>query len=535
MSVRKTSKRKSIDKDTSIDDKSILNPQIIIDRIESNPKYNPKTPNIKTLLDIINNLNYTRDPIYTDDLIDHIDSVIVEYNSLKKTANECEIDVEDVEDIEDVEEEDRKCDRQLSDKIAEIHDYLNLILDVLKDGFVLEIKPSPIQINIKKCILLIERNLPGYQEDYSISKNPMELKGYTKQTYLVNGPVSFYIFVSPDQKKYIYLFGDVHTKESGCDGSKPFIKLQDLISNTIRIHSDKIIDVFLEKRNFEITSKEEKSFMSELNKYFNKDGCGLPYTSFSDKCKEKYPNARFHSADIRQFYISMPKLLEMLKSPTPDMKILESMTEKLVKQIDAVKDKSIRDRLYAIFKTIHADMHYKSDKLSPLMDVYLLSRLFRSYGDHEDKKVDFDNEDVNYAIVYTGNAHTDFYCKFLLSSGYDLLYEVNKTKRYTQCIEIPVLVDNETDAPFLGFGHDLKTPSKMRVKRRSSSHRKKSAQRIKKSKRGSARARRVKKSKSIPKKSKRGSARVRRVKKSKSITKSKSGSVGAPSFLGTFF
>ena len=479
MSERKTSKRKSIDKDTSI-----LNPQIIIDRIESNPKYNPKTPNIKTLLDIINNLNYTRDPIYTDKLITHIKSVIVEYNSLKKTANECEIDVEDVEDVE---EEDRKCDRQLSDKIAEIHDYLELILDVLKDGFVLQIKPSPIQINIKKCILLIERNLPGYQ-DYIISKKPMTLKGYTKQTCLVNGPVSFYIFVSPDQKKYIYLFGDVHTKRSGCDGSKPFIKLQDLISNTIRIHSDKIIDVFLEKRNFEITSKEEKSFMKELNKYFNKDGCGLPYTSFSDKCKEKYPNARFHSADIRGFYISMPKLLEMLKSSTPDMKILESMTEKLVKQILAVKDKSIQDKLYAIFETIHADMHYKSDKLSPLMDVYLLSRLFRSYGDHGDygdygdKKVDFDNEDVNYAIVYTGNAHTDFYCKFLLSSGYDLLYEVNKKTPYTQCIEIPVLVDNETDAPFLGFGHDLKTPSKMRVKRRSSSHRKKSAQRVKKSK-----------------------------------------------------
>ena len=526
MSVRKTSKRKSIDKDTSIDDTSILNPQIIIDRIESNPKYNPKTPNIKTLLEIINHLNYTRDPIYTDDLIDHIDSVIVEYNSLKKTANECEIDVEDIEDVEDVEEEDRKCDRQLSDKIAEIHDYLDLILDVLKDGFVLQIKPSPIQINIKKCILRIERNLPGYQ-DYIISKKPMTLKGYTKQTCLVNGPVSFYVFVSPDQKKYIYLFGDVHTKESGCDGSKPFIKLQDLISNTIRIHSDKIIDVFLEKRNFEITSKEEKSFMTELNKYFNKDGCGLPYTSFSDKCKEKYPNTRFHSVDIRQFYTSMPKLLEMLKSPTPDMKILESMTEKLVKQILAVKDKSIQDRLYSIFETIHDDMHYKSDKLSPLMDVYLLSRLFRSYGDHgdygdyRDKKVDFDNEDVNYAIVYTGNKHTDFYCKFLLSSGYDLLYEVNKKTPYTQCIEIPVLVDNETDAPFLGFGHDLKTPSKMRVKRRSSSHRKKSAQRIKKSKRCSARARRVKKSKSIPKKPKRGSARVRRVKKSKSIIKSK--------------
>jgi hypothetical protein len=513
MSERKSSKRKSFDKDTFI-----LNPQIIIDRIESNPKYNPKSPNIKTLLEIINYLNETRDPIYTDHLIAHIKSVIVEYNSFKKTANECEIDTEDVE------EEDRKCDRQLSDKIAEIHDYLDLILDVLKDGFVSQIKPSPIQINIKKCILLIERNLPGYQ-DYSISKKPMTLKGYTKQTCLVNGPVSFYAFVSPDQKKYIYLFGDVHTKKHGCDGRKPFIKLQDLISNTICIHSDKIIDVFLEKQNFEITSKEENSFMRELNQYFNKDGCGLPYTSFSDKCKEKYPNTRFHSADIRQFYTSMPKLLEMLKSPTPDMKILESMTEKLVKQIDAVKDMLIRDRLYAIFKTIHADMHYKSDKLSPLMDVYLLSRLFRSYGDYGDKKVDFDNEDVNYAIVYTGNAHTDFYCKFLLSSGYDLLYEVNKKTPYTQCIEIPVLVDNETDAPFLDFGHDLKTPSKMRIKRGSA--RARWVKNSKSIKRGSARAQRVKKSKSIPKKPKSGSARAQRAKKSKSIIKSKRGSARA--------
>lgn len=331
----KIKKRKSnVDKDTFI-----LNPQIIIDRIDSNPKYNPKTPNIKTLLEIINHLNDTHNPIYTDLLRAHIKSVIFEYNSFKKTANECEIDTEDVEEVEDA--EDRKCDRQLSDKIAEIHDYLDLILDVLKDGFVSQIKPSPIQINIKKCILLIERNLPGYQ-DYSISKKPMTLKGYTKQTCLVNGPVSFYAFVSPDQKKYIYLFGDVHTKKSGCDGRKPFIKLQDLISNTICIHSDKIIDVFLEKRNFEITSTEEHSFMRELNQYFNMDGCGLPYTSYSDKCKEKYPNSRFHSADIRHFYTSTQKLLKMLKSPTPDMKILESMTEKLVKQILAVKISQFR-------------------------------------------------------------------------------------------------------------------------------------------------------------------------------------------------
>ena len=181
-------------------------------------------------------------------------------------------------------------------------------------------RPSPIQINIKKCILLIERNLPGYQ-DYIISKNPMELKGYTKQTCLVNGPVSFYIFVSPYQKKYIYLFGDVHTKRSGCDKrSKLFIKLQDLISNTIRIHSDKIIDVFLEKRNFEITSKEEeeKSFMTELNKYFDYYGCGSPYASYSYTCKENYPNARFHLADIRHFYTQdSTDLTEILKSPDP--------------------------------------------------------------------------------------------------------------------------------------------------------------------------------------------------------------------------
>ncbi len=451
-------------------------------------------------------------------------------------------------------------------KCAEINDCLDLILKTFNKFLSMFFdykRPSPIQINIKKCILLIERNLPGYQEDYSISKNPMKLKGYTKQTCLVNGPVSFYAFVSPDQKKYIYLFGDVHTKRRGCDKSKLFIKLQDLISNTIRIHSDKIIDVFLEKRNFETTSKEEeeeeeKSFMTELKKYFDFYGCGSPYASYSNNCKENYPNARFHSADIRSFYTKNSEYLtEILKSPAPN-KIKDEVLKKIKKQIDAVKDMLIRDKLHDVFASVYFDMHYKSDKLSPLMDVYLLSRLFRSYGDHEDKKVDFDNEDVNYAIVYTGNKHTDFYCDFLLSSGYDLLYKVNKLTHYTQCIEIPVLVDNKTGAPFLGFGHDKyleekdlekdsekslekylkkyldedlddsddsdedleeeeseeEKPSKMRRVKKSKSI-------PKKPKRGSARVRRVKKSKSIPKKPKRGSARARRVKKSKSITKSK--------------
>ena len=485
----------------------ILNTQKIIEHKTKKP-----SQRMNELLDeaivIINHLNDTHE---TDILLYYIKTLIIEYNTLKKTANECEIDKVGDEDEDDIKHEDIKCDRQLSDKIAEIHEYLHLILDVLITEFPSITKFSPIiKINIKNCISLIERNLSAYQ-DYIVSKKPMTLKGYTTNTVLVNGPVSFYIFVSPDQKKYIYLFGDVHTKESGCDKSKQFIRLENLIRNTIRIHSDKIIDVFLETPIFRDTFNN--SFMSELVRSFILDKCTLPYTFYPDTCKKTYPNARFHSTNIRWSYIKRPELSKMLKSSTPDMEILDFISETVTRQILAVEDELIQAKLLEIPATIHTD---KSDKLSPLMDVYLLGRLFRSYRscgfkeDIKDKKVDFDNEDVNYAIVYTGNAHTDSYCDFLLSIDYALLYEVNKTKPYTQCIEIPVLVDTETGAPFLGFGHDLKTPSKMRVKRR-----------------GSARARRVKKSKSISKKPMRGSTHARRVKKSKSITKSKRGSARA--------
>lgn len=503
MSGGRTHKRK---KDTFI-----LDPQNII---EYTDRYSPySSPNIETLLHIITLLNETHDPKCTDDLIAHIKTVIDEYNTFKKRANECEID--DIEDIGDEEdEEDRKCDRQLSDKIAEIHAYLDLILDILKDGFVSQLKPSQIQINISNSIRLIERHLSGHQE-HVVSKRDMTLKGCTPGTYLVNGPVSFYAFVSPDSpdqiKKYIYLFGDVHLKKSGCEGDgsdPPFIRLEDLIRNTIRIHSNKIIDVFLEtpiSKRFAFNH----SFMSELVYSFILDGCTLPYTFYPDTCKQKYPNARFHSANIRWSYVPRPELYKMLKSPSPDMKIIDLITEKLGRQILAIKDEAIQLKLCKILKTIHKDPFYKGDKLSPLMDVYLLGRLFRSYGTEKgikDKKVDFDNEDVNYAIVYTGNAHTNYYCTFLHEIGYELLYEVNKEKLYSQCIEIPVLIDDETGDPFLDFGYVCpEKPSKMRVKKRSSSHRKQSFRRAKISI-----TRRIKKSKSIPKKPKRGSARAPR-------------------------
>jgi len=498
MSGGRTHKRK---KDTFI-----LDPQNII---EYTNRYSPySSPNIETLLHIITLLNKTHDPKYTDDLIAHIKTVIDEYNTL----NECEID--DIEDIGDEEdEEDRKCDRQLSDKIAEIHAYLDLILDILKDGFVSQMEPSPIQINISKSIRLIERHLSGHQE-HVVSKRDMTLKGCTPCRYLVNGPVSFYAFVSPDspdqKKKYIYLFGDVHSKKSRCEGSyPPFIRLEDLIRNTIRIHSNKIIDVFLETAISRSTFND--NFMSELvYSFIFKDGCTLPYTFYPDTCKQKYPNARFHSANIRWSYVPRPELYKMLKSPSPDMKIIDLITEKLRRQILAIKDEAIQLKLYEMLKTIHkkpksdkSSFHkepiYTEDKLSPLMDVYLLGRLFRSYGTEKgikDKKVDFDNEDVNYAIVYTGNAHTNYYCTFLYEIGYELLYEVNKEKLYSQCIEIPLLLDDETGDPFLDFGYVCpEKPSKMRGKKRSSSHRKQSFRRSKISI-----TRRVKKSKSIPKK-----------------------------------
>ena len=479
----------------TVEDTLILDPKNIIEYIK---RYSPhSSPDIKTLLHIITLLNKTHDPKYTDDLIAHIKTVIGKYNTL----NECKID--DIEDIEDIgDEEDRKCDRQLSDKIAEKHAYLDLILDILKAGFVSQMEPSPIQINISKSIRLIERHLSGHQE-HVVSRRDMTLKGCTPGTYLVNGPVSFYAFVSPDspdqKKKYIYLFGDVHSKKSGCEGDRsdpPFIRLEDLIRNTIRIHSNKIIDVFLETAISRSTFND--NFMSELVQSFILDECTLPYTFYPNTCKQKYPNARFHSANIRWSYVPRPKLYKMLKSPSPDMKIIDLITKKLGKQIFAIKDKAIQLKLYEILETIHkkpksdkSSFHkepiYTEDKLSPLMDVYLLGRLFRSYDTKKgikDKKVDFGNEDVNYAIVYTGYAHTFFYRKFLHELGYKEVYEVKqidlKTRTYSQCIEIPLLLDDETGDPFLDFGYVCPDkPSKMRVKKRSSSHRKQSFRRSK--------------------------------------------------------
>jgi len=224
-----------------------------------------------------------------------------------------------------------------------------------------------------------------------------EMAGF--QEVLVSGPVSYSILSYKDEYNdlIVHNFGDRHVRRTQCeDGSKKFHEvMDDTFEYYLKHHSDEMIDVFFEYgARFEKVNKEDESkltFMHELTNHYI--DCYQPPTrnrkslfERTPSCHPKYKNVRFHLIDLR---------------------IIIGLNE----QNDYFFDKFIMNQfknksLNPLIKNKLEEMYKKSGDLQDpdamiRMDLYLLSRLFRSY--------------VKKAIIYSGSDHSLVYDNFFES------------------------------------------------------------------------------------------------------------------------
>lgn len=134
----------------------------------------------------------------------------------------------------------------------------------------------------------------------------------------IAGPISFQIIKLKNKEydKIIYLFGDVHVSDTSfnCNDNEKTMYLPEYLKYYFNINKDKPFDIFVELKILS-TNKIEFEY-SELtgDKLDDRTTYGGVLTNiqkqfidcFSDltnksKCKELYPNVRFHAIDIRSY------------------------------------------------------------------------------------------------------------------------------------------------------------------------------------------------------------------------------------------
>lgn len=409
-----------------------------------------------------------------------IDNFLAEFkenediNELKKFVNLKIIALKRLKAIDEHEnEDDDEKNRKLSDNMSLLTQELHEILEKIKAYHItestrlLQLEQNAVSkellLNLQKICINIEGNLSGYLGGLRPRDSSKKYK--FAKTYL-NGPISYYYLISPDRKKRVYLFGDFHSKDEGCDKiTEKFIKLEQLIENTISTNHDKIIDVFFEIDPFKsvdsIKYENLDCFLTDTRVYFVDKGCFIPHTLGTKKdCKDIYPNARFHASDVRYFYCDYISHMDQCE---------ERINKLILDQLGKIEDKDIQKKI-KLLKDEYTDEENFFQTYA--MDAYLLARLFRSYK--TPYRHDFGNVDVSNAIIYAGHAHIIYYLKFLKDYlGYTLIssiVNINKEdttdESYTQCMALDSLVDG--DKPFLPFfDHDIFDMPRFRKIRRS--------------------------------------------------------------------
>jgi hypothetical protein len=387
-----------------------------------------------------------------------------------KVEDKVDDEVDEVDEDDEYDEDDRK----VSDEIASLTSELHEILDKIryyheKESNLLIHKISHYQatqsdqslhdllISLQQICTNIEGNLSGYLGGLYPDDSS---KKYETQEIDINGPVSHYYLISPDRKKRMRLFGDVHVNTAGCD-LPSFIKLENLIENTIKSNPGIIIDIFFETTPYNtvyrLKSEYLPCFLTDTQVYFAHKNCFAPYTlQAKNTCKSEYPNARFHSCDARNFFSDFSDI----------DKHIPQIEDLITKQIGKIEDKTIADKIRSFKTKYKGDIEEEKNKIYT-MDAYLLARLFRSYK--APKRRDFGNVDVSNAIIYAGQAHIDYYLKFLVEElGYTLISSIvnivkrDKSIEINQCIYLDLPIDD--GKPFLPF-FDLDPPRFRKTRR----------------------------------------------------------------------
>jgi len=276
---------------------------------------------------------------------------------------------------------------------------------------------------------------------------------------IVKGPIYYNQIKFED--RFIHNFGDRHDESSLCDNFD--ITFAELIRNTIKTH-DKI-DIFIEERSptkFEATYPEESTSPTidsiildeEFKSCFTLDEENSKRFYRSKKCI--YPNARFHSIDIRMqlayefnkknvLSTVMKIFLSYKKDERTDLRRrLEELLQNQLKYVkEPIKTKlqlefdMIVERIKAIdikLPEINEDKdEFKDEKIdysifiqftSGLMDIFLLSRLLRVFKDGSYAKN---------CILFTGLNHAIRISNFFNEIGADVSPAFNEK---IQCVKV---------------------------------------------------------------------------------------------------
>ena len=306
----------------------------------------------------------------------------------------------------------------------------------------------------------------------------------------VDGPVSYSCWVyrnKKDEPTLIHNFGDIHVHRSGCstmnNNEDPFMSIEELIAGTMH-HAYKnnrgpldksIIDFFLEDARHECYRTIQKQSRSEmlnqgaLNRLEREFApCLCLTTRFRFRCRLDFPAGRIHASDLR-LVLGFSHIEGSVVENWPEIEDKRSDTWKRFKytifnQFLHVEDKKIINKLFEMYDEIQAlsPEELKKKYYTPLMDIYLLGRLFRKYEPYsfQKKKYAFNNAPVQNAVIYSGDNHKNIYDKFFREIGATLLYSFNSTYISpevgpAQCVKIPIFINRARDSPYLPMVSDF--------------------------------------------------------------------------------
>ena len=293
---------------------------------------------------------------------------------------------------------------------------------------------------------------------------------------IVEGPIQIKELHNEELKSHIYLLGDLHTKHN-CGGD---IQIQDFIEKTVQYNKNKVIDIFLEVGySFKAVGvpkrfKMESYITNVENKFYN---CMYDRTRSSD-IKEynksnnncQYPNLRVHYADFRTimpvnvdkyklYYINILRnkldkekinlLIPLIQSSETNNMFntiyrVYNINNKITKQYDNIENKDIVRKIFDYYRAYYDKSKYQKDRLlklinnnidnaktgylnfinklfikltSPILDLYILGRLFRKYRNINNEYSD----PAKNSFIYLGRKHIDHINKVLIKLGFIIL------------------------------------------------------------------------------------------------------------------
>jgi hypothetical protein len=275
------------------------------------------------------------------------------------------------------------------------------------------------------------------------------------QKVLVSGPVSYSILSYKDKSGYndliVHNFGDAHVRETECkDSSK---RIQEVMDDTFKYyqehHPDEKIDVFIETGYYMNTTdfKSGEIYLHDLLGYYS--DCYNPHSDPTklferDKksCDHKYPNVRFHLIDLRYIigviagnkFFNINTLTSSIfhNNDEESIKIQFFIKKFLLKQIYKIENVVVQNKIFEMYVDFFKNK-LPEVPLMKLMDIYLLSRLFRTYEKYPIKNV----------IIYSGAFHALNYDRFFKELGEKVgfqtcfsLKDLDKDGLFSQCIDV---------------------------------------------------------------------------------------------------